>query len=88
MWPRLLKLRRALEFVLVAYCRNIALYIPVITNRFSDGLVSMLHSAEWDYPQVFTGTSMCFEKVGVALCKSNAHTRTTAFLCEVNILQG
>jgi len=40
------------------------MHIPVITNRYSDGLVGVVHSVVCG-PSKFTGTKTCFEKVGV-----------------------
>ena len=62
---------RALEFVLLAYCGYVAMHISAITNRYSDGLVGVVHSAVYTFRK-FMGTKMCFKKVGVALQRSNA----------------
>ena len=48
------------------------MYIPTITNRYSDGSVGAVHNAVCGSSK-FKRTRTYFEKVGVASHKSNAH---------------
>ena len=48
------------------------MYISVVTDRYSNGSVGVVHSAVCG-SRKFTDTSTCFEKVGVGLQRSNAH---------------
>jgi len=70
--------------VLLAYCGYVATYISAITNRDSDGSVGVVHSNVCGSNK-FTGSKACFEKVGVALQRSNAHALHSS---NPEILQG
>jgi len=59
------------------------MHVPVITNRYSDGSVGVVHSAVCGSSK-FKGTRTYFEKVGVVQW-SNAKA---VIQCEADILQG